>query len=114
MSYRKIELNGRTYEWVVGKTALKVKGVGVWPIADVGTPAASKREWGKPHTPAYVCGPAHVINAILGKPKPMYKCRRHGAGSDYLGADPFSYEIYGKIHHMADCEECYEISAGDI
>lgn len=31
MSYRKLELNGRIYEWVVGKDFLKVKGVGIWP-----------------------------------------------------------------------------------
>jgi len=29
MSYRKIEVDGKTYEYTVGRTHLKVKGVGV-------------------------------------------------------------------------------------
>lgn len=115
MSYRKLELNGRIYEWVVGKSVLKVKGVGIWPIADVGTLAASKRDWSKPYVATYVCGPAHVINAILGKPKPVYECDRHpGVGGDFLAADPFASEIYDKIMHVPNCPDCLQESAWDI
>ena len=36
MSYRKIEVDGTEYQYVIGKTHLKVKGVGVWPKEDIG------------------------------------------------------------------------------
>jgi uncharacterized hydantoinase/oxoprolinase family protein len=32
MSYRKIEVNGKDYEYVIGKTSIKIKGIGVFPI----------------------------------------------------------------------------------
>jgi hypothetical protein len=33
MSYRKIEVNGKEYKYVVGKTNIKIREVGVFPIA---------------------------------------------------------------------------------
>lgn len=32
MGYRKIEVNGKQYEYVVGKENIKIKAVGVFPI----------------------------------------------------------------------------------
>lgn len=37
MTYRKLELDGTRYEYVVGRTHVKVKGVGVWPKAELET-----------------------------------------------------------------------------
>ena len=36
MSYRKIEVDGKEYEYVVGRSNVKVKGVGSWPKNEVG------------------------------------------------------------------------------
>ena len=36
MSYRKITVDGKEYEYVVGKTHVKVKGVGAWQKEQVG------------------------------------------------------------------------------
>ena len=36
MSYRKIQVDGATYEYVVGRSHVKVKGVGVVPKHEVG------------------------------------------------------------------------------
>lgn len=36
MSYRKITVDEKDYEYVVGKIHVKVKGVGVWPKEEVG------------------------------------------------------------------------------
>lgn len=36
MSYRKIEVNGNTYEYVIGKTVIKIKGLGIFPISEYG------------------------------------------------------------------------------
>jgi hypothetical protein len=34
--YRKITVNGTVYEYVIGKTHTKVKGVGAWPNTELG------------------------------------------------------------------------------
>lgn len=36
MSYRKITVDNKEYEYVVGKTHIKVKGLGVWLKEEVG------------------------------------------------------------------------------
>lgn len=36
MSYRKITVDGQEYEYTIGRTHVKVKGVGVWPKEEVG------------------------------------------------------------------------------
>jgi hypothetical protein len=35
MSYRRITVDGREFEYTVGKTHIKVKGVGVWSKQDL-------------------------------------------------------------------------------
>lgn len=40
MSYRKITVDGIQYEYVVGKTHVKIKGIGVWPKEEIGEKAA--------------------------------------------------------------------------
>lgn len=37
MSYRKIEVDGKTYEYVTGKTHTKIKGVGVFLNETIGS-----------------------------------------------------------------------------
>ena len=39
MSYRKITVDGKEYEYVTGRTHTKIKGVGVWPNDELGTTA---------------------------------------------------------------------------
>ena len=36
MSYRKITVDGKVYEYTIGKTHTKIKGIGVWKNEDVG------------------------------------------------------------------------------
>lgn len=36
MSYRKIEVNGKTYEYSIGRTHTKIRGVGAYKNEDVG------------------------------------------------------------------------------
>lgn len=40
MSYRKITVDGKEYEYTIGRTHVKVKGVGVWPKEEVGEKTA--------------------------------------------------------------------------
>lgn len=44
MSYRKIEVNGKTYEYTVGKTHLKIRGLGVIDKQSIGTKIQEKCE----------------------------------------------------------------------
>jgi hypothetical protein len=37
MSYRKITVDEKEYEYIVGKTHVKVKGIGVWPKEEIGS-----------------------------------------------------------------------------
>lgn len=37
MTYRKITVDEKEYEYVVGKTHVKVKNVGVWPKEEIGS-----------------------------------------------------------------------------
>lgn len=36
MSYRKIEVNGKTYEYVIGQVNTKIKGIGVFNTLEIG------------------------------------------------------------------------------
>lgn len=48
MSYRKISVSGTTYEYVIGRTNVKIKGVGVFATKD-------NLEWFD-HSPVCSCG----------------------------------------------------------
>lgn len=37
MSYRKIEVDGKTYEYSIGKTHTKIRHVGAWKNEDIGS-----------------------------------------------------------------------------
>lgn len=37
MSYRKLEVNGTVFEYSIGKTHTKIRGVGAFPNTDVGS-----------------------------------------------------------------------------
>lgn len=38
MSYRKLEVDGETFEYVVGKTHVKIRGMGAFLLEEVGEP----------------------------------------------------------------------------
>lgn len=42
MSYRKIEVDGAEYQYTIGKTHVKVRGLGVWPKEDIGDSVAKQ------------------------------------------------------------------------
>lgn len=104
MSYRKINVNGRIYEWVAGKQFLKIKNFGIFPIKDIGNPVGGDR---------YVVSTGNVRAVILGLEIPTFSCD-HGTNTIELRDDPFSYEIYGKTRLVLNCPTCLKISAFDI
>lgn len=108
MSYRKIEVDGKTYEYVVGKTTTKVKGVGVFRNSDYGVPVEC--------TDTYVISAAGVKRMVRGLPGKPYKktCERHGLPITALTFSPFAAEIYGKTVLVDNCPECLYNSRMDI
>lgn len=38
MSYRKITVDGKEYEYIVGRTHLKIKTIGLYLVSDIGKP----------------------------------------------------------------------------
>lgn len=74
MSYRKIEVNGKKYEYVVGKTNIKIKEVGVFPIAGNSDfyahvceccGATNMELYGEPDTGSLGVTPKHIRSLIL-------------------------------------------------
>lgn len=55
MSYRKIEVGGKEYEYTIGKRNVKIKGVGVYNRTDVGKPIPIDISW-DPYCPMYELG----------------------------------------------------------
>ena len=109
MSYRKIEVNGKTYEYVVGRSHVKVRGHGI-------SKAVAKSEVGQPiGGDRYVVTPASIRNVVLGRSGPrVLKCAEHGVATTVLAYDPYSREIYGKHDLMIECERCLDRQGWEI
>ncbi|MCS4089978.1 hypothetical protein [Rhizobium sp. BK176] len=109
MSYRKIEVNGTTYEYVVGRSHVKIRGPNFSKVltkAEVGQPIGDDR---------YVVSPANIKNIVLGRPgAQIFVCRNHGAATTTLSYDPYDLEIYGKKRLMMDCGRCLDELGWDI
>ncbi len=109
MSYRKINVNSKTYEYVVGKSHVKIRGHGVSKVM-------AKSEVGQPvGVDKHIVTPANIRNVILGRPGPqVFRCSHHDVQTTGLAFDPYSYEIYGSLDLMIDCESCLDIQALEI
>lgn len=59
MSYRKINVSGQTYEYVVGKNFLKIKGVGVYSKSSIGI------SYGKVRDDKWEVTPSIITDLIL-------------------------------------------------
>jgi hypothetical protein len=104
MSYRKITVDGTTYEYVIGRTKLKIKGLGLYEIAKIGN-----RLVGTPsRQPVYVVTPGTVAKVIRGEPLPtVLHCNEHNYTTDELVYNPYQHEIKERKIHMINCPTCY-------
>lgn len=55
MSYRDLEIGGEIYQYTIGKTHTKIRGIGAFSNEDIGTPTGDDR---------VKVGPAEVIAVI--------------------------------------------------
>lgn len=108
MSYRKITVDGNTYEYTVGTTFTKVKvrpGLNwIYENELIGNRIGMR----------YVVSPENVRRAILGLPVPTFTCEEHGVTTTEMAYDPFCVEIEGKRHLVVNCPECLERRSWDI
>lgn len=114
MSYRKISVNGIEYEYVIGKSHIKIKGHGVYSVKAHGNPVAYPDHNGNPEkTKEYVATPKTVSAIILGKPTPVMLGESPNK-TEYLMTNPFSAEIYGKTEYLPFNSELYDRLSDDI
>jgi hypothetical protein len=104
MGYRKIEIEGKTYEYVVGRTHVKVRSAsGMRRLllkSEVGQPAGPGR---------FVVVPANIRNLLRGyAPAVIFRCEEHKHETRELAASPFWAEIHDKMILMTACPECLE------
>ena len=78
MSYRKIVVDGKTYEYVVGKTHVKVKGLGVWPNQEMGHEIEAPRY-------CECCGPS-IFELYPHHKDPTYMVVKTGDVARYVSA----------------------------
>lgn len=110
MSYRKMNVNGTKYLYVIGNTAVKIKtstGSKIFHNKDIFT-----RDFNRE-----IVTPAMVRDLILSgklRTPDKYFSSCDCKAPKYIGCLPFEVEIYGKYHYVYFCEDCFNINAGDI
>ena len=108
MAYRKIEVKGIKYEYVIGRSNTKIKGIGVFDNAKIGTSIGSNR---------ILITPLVIRSVILNEPIPKISfCSTHNFmthGRDSV-PDPYMREIHDEIVYVEDCPKCIHESEMDI
>lgn len=111
MSYRKIKIKGEIYEYVIGKSVIKVKTL-------TGSKIFSKDDIFKENFNRNIVTPGMIGDLILyGKlqtPDKYFSTCKCKNVPKHIGCLPFDAEIYGKLHHVYFCEDCFNNNAGDI
>ena len=111
MSYRNITVDGKLYQYALGRTHLKIKHEGkhfkLLKTSEIGNELYN--------TGRYVVTPAVVIHAIKGDPLPrVFHCQKHGHTTTQLAYDPFGAEIENKFYQVMHCPRCLDESAWNI
>ena len=106
MSYRKLKIGTKVYEYTIGRKFVKIRGQ---------EPPIPKEKCGyqmfgpsakDPHD-LWVVTPGSLKEYITeGMVKPLGCCKKHGLPI-MLRCNPFDSEIYGKFKLCWVCDECY-------
>ena len=111
MSYRRLVIDGHTYEYVVGRRFVKIRGHRkVIPLSECG------ERFGNHLPKEYVVTPGtlkeYLTTGKVTQPSERI-CKKHNKPM-MLYANPFTSEIYGKQNLMHGCVECFEEVALEI
>lgn len=116
MSYRKLTINDKVYEYTIGKTNTKVKLDGkafkIYENSAIGSPLGYPCGINPHRIYAYVVSPKNAKNAIMELGLPEFKTRE--GMTTWLMADPFEDAIYRRIVHIPYSLSLHENLAGDI
>lgn len=105
MSYRKIEVDGKTYEYVIGRQFVKFRhDRKAIPVAEIGVPLGKK---------TYI-SPKFIAAFLRGNPLKTRLCKKHNFICTEMRYDPFDIEIHDKKYPMWYCPECYQRRREDI
>ncbi len=105
MSYRNITVDGKTYQYALGRTHLKIKNFGLFLTSAIGNPLGRH----------FVVTPRTVAKVIKGETLPeVFHCERHEVSTTQLAYDPYSCEVYGKYDQMISCTKCLDQRSWDI
>lgn len=110
MSYRSIIIDGKTYNYVIGKKYTKIVDVGVFSNKEIGNIIINSNGV----IISYMVTPKNIEYFLRGiSDKPTKTCH-HGTTSAVFLVNPFVYEVYGKTSYMPNCEICYNNLLYDI
>lgn len=111
MSYRKIKIKGEIYEYVIGKSVIKVK-------TPTGNKIFSKDDIFKGDFNRNIVTPGIVKDLILygnlQTPDKYFSTCKCKDVPKHIGCLPFDAEIYEKLRYVYFCEDCFNDNAGDI
>ena len=111
MSYRKLKIKDKEYQYVIGDTVIKVK------MTD-GNKIFQKKDIFVGDFNRGITAPAMIRDLILlgelRTPDKYFSTCKCKNVQKHIGCLPFDVEIYGKLHYVYFCEDCFNNNAGDI
>lgn len=129
MGYRKLTVDGKTYQYVIGKKFTKVKlpddrkaliieneKIGYKIAYQASGPFYDDVGKTFEDTGRRLVTPGSIAAYLkTGESPVVNKCRREDCGCvGMLVVNPFEAEIYGKTHFMNACARCHTMTALDI
>ncbi len=110
MSYRSIEVDGKSYRYSIGRSHVKIAGEGfskVFTKAEIGQPIAYRED--------HVVTPRNIRDAILGTPGPRtFACEKHGTETVEVDFDPLAAELDRKKIVVPACGRCLDERGWEI
>lgn len=107
MGYRKIEVDGKTYEYVIGRKFVKFRGGKAIPHSEIGVMRDRMDEY--VITPKLIA--AYLKGGVTSK---SYFCEEHKFLCTKMTINPYAIEIYGKNIPIWNCPKCVEQLGWDI
>lgn len=103
MTYRTIEVDGKKYEYVIGKHNTKIKRFGVYHNSDIGNEVKSNSKWVK----KFSVTPKTIVLLIRGLPTPNPDfCYEHGMTTQIPITDFYSLQVDDTEQIIPACPKC--------
>ena len=118
--YRKLKVNGKEYEYHVGKWFVKIKGIG--NITKGGFYNDYRSTNAAEDKPKYTVSPGMIADYINGKKvrdiklkryTPACNCKKPLSEKNWR-CDPFDAEIHEVYRYAMWCDECHKERSWDI